>query len=140
MRMIRLWNVGMAKGGWSFGKVFPRQHHNPSETCILKYRGKTRVLLISAGTEDSLYVWRQGQYVYVVSYNLGLDYCGLQRFDLLGETVKHPKWREEGEQECYEGEDIVFMQNDYDVKESFPKGLGHYSGSYIRKTLQQWEQ
>lgn len=87
------------------GKVSIRGHHNDSTYVQITVRGPWKCkLLTGAGSGDRIYVARDGDIVYVMSYSVGMDYIGVTMFDLTkDEPVKG------ADQTVLGGDDIIWL-------------------------------
>lgn len=91
--------------------------YNAGLVVLLNYRKRRYVLPIGAGDSDCVDVFREGNYVYVVSVNHGLEYAGLEVFEL-GDTRDEHSDKHAGDQVG-----SVFLQADYEVREILgPRG------------------
>jgi len=91
-------------------------HYGPTQQ--ITYRDKTGsyTVNISAGSSDSVDVFREGGVTYVLSINRSIGYVGVQAFK--------------------EGQDYgdVFLQNDWEIREALgPRGLDLQDVTIARK-------
>lgn len=63
----------------------PKGNYNPPQMLDFTFNRKTYTVQLSAGSGDYVEVYRDGDSLFVLSYNYRLGYVGLQVFALKGE-------------------------------------------------------
>lgn len=58
---------------------------NPGRVALFDYCRREYVAEIDAGTRDYVAAWREKNRVYILSYNIGLNYAGLNCYELTDE-------------------------------------------------------
>lgn len=66
----------------SYARQSARNRCHPASVGLFRYRRRVYVVELGAGDNDSIYAFREGETVYVVTVNHVLPYCGLEAFDL----------------------------------------------------------
>ena len=97
--------------GWeTFDEPYEEQvganRYNPAQKIKFRDKAGKHEHTLSAGSEDTIYVFRSGTVTYVLAYNYRLQYAGLEAF--------------EGDRAIGD----IFVQSDWDMVEILgPKGL-----------------
>jgi hypothetical protein len=127
---------------------WPAGHHNPHNNIVLRNvrvtpKAKMRDIELecSAGSRDSVDVYREGRYVYVLAVNRGLGYVGLAEYDLKGELTGTMGLRERpsGASRAYESlkpVGDVFIQADHEIESILgSRGLDLSETTMIRRLM-----
>lgn len=80
MRRFNNWNQRTATV-----EETPKGFYNPPQMMDFTFNRKTYTVQLSAGTSDYVEVYRDGDSLFVLSYNYRLGYVGLQVFALKGD-------------------------------------------------------
>lgn len=117
---------------WNTVKRWPTGHFNPHENVVVKRprcRTSTIELESKFGTRDHVHVYRDGDQVYVLSVNFGLQYVGLARYDLSDAALGKLE-----PDKALEASAEVFVDRDYDIAETFgPRGVDLAPHTLIRR-------
>jgi hypothetical protein len=90
----------------TYEEQIANQHHNPAQVMVITLPGYEHCkFYIGAGTSDELYVFCDGDLIYVMSRNLGLEYLAMEMYTLYG-----TEW------ECSSPEFDVFFE-DHNIPE-----------------------
>jgi len=87
----------------SFEEQTKAGRYNPNLIVVLNINNEEIKYSVSSGRSDSIYVFKEEKYIYVLSVNKNLGYVGLEIF-------------EENEQI-----DSIFIDKDYEIKEILGK-------------------
>lgn len=98
----------------SFESQCKARRYNPATVLRMKHKGVKRRFVLGCGSNDNVTVLREGDLLFVVSVNHGLEYAGLEVFDL-GEVPDEDQHGPMG---------IAFLQADYEIAEILgPRGV-----------------
>ncbi len=99
------------------------KHWSPHDNLVVQVNDQTFELESGHGTHDSISIFRDGIFVYVLVINSGLPYVGLAEYNIQDATVERDNYDSEGPKtyrsisECAQ----VFLQVDYELESV----LGH---------------
>ncbi len=120
----------IVKASWKRQKAASQL--NPGRVILFKFHNRRYVAPISAGGSDSVYAWRDGKEVTVLSMNERLGYVGIETFTLEGATFS------DFSPGRYEAKhvDELFLQSDEEVRETLgPRGLELSPATIVRRLL-----
>jgi hypothetical protein len=128
---------------------WPAGHYNPHNNIVLrnvkvtpKAKPRDIELECSAGTRDSVDVYRDGRYVYVLAVNRGLGYVGLAEYDLKDEPTGTLGLRESPSGGSLSYESLkpigdVFLQVDHEIESVLgARGLDLSETTMVRRMMQ----
>ena len=75
--------ITITKQDIEYWESVPNQYYSPP--CTMEYKKFKR--FIGMGSGDDYELFREGQYIYLYTYNSGLDYYGLTVYDLTLEEI-----------------------------------------------------
>lgn len=99
------------------------QRVNPASVAKLHYRQRVYMLPLSSGESDSVYFFRNGREVRVLSINERYGYCGMQVYEL--NDTESPYYRNA---KRYEADQVAefFSQSEDEMRELVgPRGLDY---------------
>jgi hypothetical protein len=113
-----------AFNNYKFTRQLQAGHYNESIVLDWKFRGREHRAYLNCGLSDTIHVFREYDYLYVMSYNESLGYVSLQEIPL----DPRNEWPED-----YEITSIFF--GDFQIEEFFGKDFLGKSNIYIAKKL-----
>lgn len=114
---------------------WPRQHHNPHDNVIVRFKKQVWELESKAGTGDDRYVYMEGDRVYILSVRSSHGYVGLAEF-ILEEKFKES--HEQFDDDAYtsiSAANEAFIDTDYEIVEVFGRGGLELSAMTILKRM-----
>ena len=120
----------IVKAGWKRQKA--GNQLNPGRVILFKFHNRRYVAPISAGDSDSVYAWRDGKEIIVLSMNERLGYVGIETFTVEGTTFSDYS---PGRYEANHVDDH-FLQSDEEVRETLgPRGLELSPSTIVRRLM-----
>jgi hypothetical protein len=90
---------------------FPRGNYNPHSNAVVALRrGRYVELETSAGSDDDVTAWRDGDHIYLLSVNRGMPYVGLDEYYIQRDDDEHESAAGEPSYPALDPDQHVFLQ------------------------------